>query len=86
MIGVAIRKNITSSQPLIGSFTGHAMLALLLDPVRTVVSTTGGEKNGLVKLTFCKKKLNNSLWVKMNLQLYNANLAIMALLLCQWLI
>ena len=69
MTGVTIRKEVTSTQLLKGSFTGQAMLALLLAPKRTVVSITGGEKNGLVKLTFCKNRLNNSFGVKMNLQL-----------------
>ncbi len=45
----------TSSQLLNGPFIGQATLVLLLPPLRTVVSTTGGAKNGLEKLTFCKK-------------------------------
>ena len=42
------------------------MLPLLLVPMRTDVSTTGGAKNGRVKLTICKKRLKTSLWVKKN--------------------
>ena len=74
VISVVIRRiKYTSTQLLKGSFTGHAMLALLLAPMTAVVSITGGEKKGRVKLTLCKKRLKTCLWVKINpLQFKNA--------------